>query len=179
MKVDEKYQSLFDHMSENHGLILTITEMDKIIFEVLKMMPESSEKKYYAGHEIGYKLNGIVYVKKDKEQKPHIVVSIDLKPFGRTRYFVKNGAVTRNFQEHELSNSMSKEHFQSILNNRKNIDNTEIPKPETNICDCGKPAVESFDPCCSMSCWEEMFENLEPREIPEEKRPKIIPLKSD
>lgn len=27
------------------------------------------------------------------------------------------------------------------------------------ICECGQPASKGFDPCCSLDCWHEQFEN--------------------
>lgn len=39
------YQSLFDHMSDTHGLILTISEMDDIIHECMNICNGKPQKK--------------------------------------------------------------------------------------------------------------------------------------
>lgn len=40
----------------------------------------------------------------------------------------------------------------------KNCSIPDVVGRSEQLCDCGKPVERAYDPCCSLTCWCEMFD---------------------
>jgi phage anti-repressor protein len=75
MDVSEKYKSLFDFLSNEYGIIATITEMDEIIHESLRVANSFDQFIEYC--EEKPKESGLYFVKGKKDYKAVAEYNLD------------------------------------------------------------------------------------------------------
>jgi hypothetical protein len=44
------------------------------------------------------------------------------------------------------------------LYHENELNKIRVPNVSFSVCDCGNFEVESYSPCCSLSCWHEKFD---------------------
>lgn len=65
---------------------------------------------------------------------------------------------TSHFKEgHYFLIEMAMEEYAKLYHENE-LNKIRVPNVSFSVCDCGNFEVESYSPCCSLSCWHEKFD---------------------